>query len=337
MESEAQRKTVVVTGGSAGVGRAIVRAFAERGYDIAILARGQDGIDAAATEVANMGGRALPISVDVSDAQAVLDAADRVERELGPIDVWVNDAMTSVFAPFWEIEPREFERVTDVTYHGFVNGTRAALAHMRPRNRGTIVQVGSAVAYRSIPLQSAYSGAKFAARGFTDSIRTELMHEKSNVRITMVHLPAHNTPQFRWVRSRLPKEAQPVPPIYQPEIAAEAVVWASEHYRREYFLAAPSWFGVLGQKLAPGFMDSYVSGSWDGQMIDEQRDTSRPDNLFDPVPGDHGAHGAFDDRAHGLAPWWYAERYMPALKAGAAAAAVAALGLVLTRRRTTTR
>ena len=269
-------EVVVVTGGSAGVGRAIVRAFAERGANVAILARGEDGLAAAQREVEDEGGLALALSVDVSDARAVLEAADRIERELGPIDIWVNDAMTSVFAPFWEIDPEEFERVTNVTYHGFVNGTRAALEHMRPRNHGTIVQVGSAVAYRSIPLQSAYSGAKFAARGFTDSVRTELMHEKSDVRITMVHLPAHNTPQFRWVRSRLPREAQPVPPIYQPEIAAEAVVWASEHYRREYFLAAPSWFGVLGQKMAPSFMDSYVSGAWDGQMIDQPRDTSRP-------------------------------------------------------------
>ena len=234
-----------------------------------------------------------------------------------------------------EIEPDEFERVTDVTYHGQVNGTRAALRHMRPRNRGTIVQVGSAVGYRSIPLQSAYSGAKFAIRGFTDSIRTELIHEKSDIRITMVQLPAHNTPQFRWVRSKLPREAQPVPPIYQPEVAAEAVVYASEHPRREFYLAAPSWFGVLGQKVAPSLMDKYIGTTgWEGQMIDKPLDKTRPDNLFEPVPGDHGAHGVFDDRAHDRAWWWYAEKYMPALKAAAYAVVGTAVALVLARRRT---
>jgi NADP-dependent 3-hydroxy acid dehydrogenase YdfG len=329
-----QNEVVVVTGGSAGVGRAIVRAFAERGANVAILARGHDGLNAAKEEFEEMGGKALAVSVDVADAQAVLDAADQVERELGPIDIWVNDAMASVFAPFWEIKPEEFERVTNVTYHGQVNGTRAALAHMRPRNRGTIVQVGSAVGYRSIPLQSAYSGAKFAIRGFTDSIRTELIHEHSDIRITMVQLPAHNTPQFRWVRSRLPKEAQPVPPIYQPEIAADAVVYASEHPRREFYLAAPSWFGVLGQKMMPGLMDKYIGATgWDGQMIDEPRDTARPDNLFEPVAGDHGAHGVFDERAHDTAPWWMVEKYMPALKVAGYATVAAAAGLLLSRRR----
>jgi NAD(P)-dependent dehydrogenase (short-subunit alcohol dehydrogenase family) len=328
-------EVVVVTGGSAGVGRAIVREFADLGANIAILARGEDGLEATRKEVEQLGGRALAISVDVADADAVMEAADRIERELGPIDIWVNNAMASVFAPFWEIEPDEFDRVTDVTYHGQVNGTRAALKHMRPRNRGTIVQVGSAVGFRSIPLQSAYSGAKFAIRGVTDSIRAELLHEKSDVRITIVHLPAHNTPQFRWVRSRLPKEAQPVPPIYQPEVAAEAVVWASEHYRREYYVGAPSWFGVLAQKMAPSFMDKYVSGGgWDGQMTPEPRDTTRPDNLFEPVAGDHGAHGAFDDKARDVAQWWYAEKYMPALKAVGWAALGLAVAKMLTRHRT---
>ena len=212
----------------------------------------------------------------------VLDAANYIEEQLGPIDIWVNDAMTSVFAPFWAIEPHEFERVTDVTYHGQVNGTRAALAHMRPRDSGVIVQVGSAVGYRSIPLQSAYSGAKAAVRGFTDSIRVELMHEKSNIHITEVNLPAHNTPQFRWVRSRLPRKSQPVPPIFQPELAADAIVWAARHHRRQIDLAWPSFFGILGQKLFPGFMDRYVVGSWEGQMIDEPYEP-RPDNLFEPV------------------------------------------------------
>jgi NAD(P)-dependent dehydrogenase (short-subunit alcohol dehydrogenase family) len=282
-----------------------------------------------------MGGQALALSVDVADARAVERAADEIEEKLGPIDIWVNDAMASVFAPFDEIEPEEFERVTDVTYHGQVNGTRAALARMKLRNRGTIVQVGSAVGYRSIPLQSAYSGAKFAIRGFTDSVRAELLHEKSDVRITIVHLPAHNTPQFRWVRSRLPREAQPVPPIYQPEVAAEAVVYASEHPRREFYLGAPSWFGVLGQKIAPSLMDRYIGlTGWDGQMTDKPRDTIRPDNLFEPVPGDHGAHGVFDARAHDVAPWWYAEKYMPIIKAVGYSLAATGIALALSRRRT---
>jgi NAD(P)-dependent dehydrogenase (short-subunit alcohol dehydrogenase family) len=323
-------QVVVVTGGSAGVGRATVRAFAQRGANVAILARGQDGIDAARREVEEMGGRALGISVDVSDAKAVLEAAEQVEQKLGPIDIWVNDAMTSVFAPFWEIKPKEFQRVTDVTYHGQVNGTRAALKYMRQRDRGVIVQVGSAVAYRAIPLQSAYSGAKAAVRGFTDSIRVELMHEKSHIHITEVNLPAHNTPQFRWVRSRLPRKAQPVPPIYQPELAADAIVWASEHRKRQVDLAWPSYFGIWAQKLFPSVMDRYVVGAWEGQMIDEPAEPS-PDNLFDPVPGDHGAHGVFDDRATDFAPVWL---YLKYRAAAAAVAGVAAAALLLLRRRT---
>jgi len=301
-------EVVVVTGGSAGIGRAIVRAFAERGAKVAILARGQDGIDAAAHDVNEIGGRALAISVDVADANAVLDAAERIERELGPIDIWVNDAMASVFAPFWEIEPDEYERVTNVTYHGQVNGTRAALKYMRQRDRGTIIQVGSAVAYRAIPLQSAYSGAKAAIRGFTDSVRVELMHEKSHIHVSQVNLPAHNTPQFGWVRSRLPRKAQPVPPIYQPELAADAVLWAADHHTRQIDLAWPSYLGIWAQKLFPGVMDRYVVRSWEGQMLDEPAEP-RPDNLFEPVPGDHGAHGTFDDRATDSAPVWLYLKY----------------------------
>ncbi len=335
MDKRDGTKLVVITGASAGVGRATARAFAERGADVALIARGEEGLEAAKREVEELGQQALAISVDVADAQQMLDAADRIERELGVIDIWVNNAMTTVFAPFWEIEPHEFERVTDVTYLGYVNGTRAALRHMRPRGEGVIIQVGSALAYRSIPLQSAYCGAKAAIRGFTDSIRSELDHEQSRIRLTQIHLSAHNTPQFRWVRSRLPREAQPVPPIYQPEVAARAIVWATENYRREIHLAAPAFFAILGQKVAPQLMDKYIVSAWDNQMIDQPLDQGRPDNLFEPVPGDHGAHGAFDDKAIESAPFWWLDRNRNAVAAatvGVGAVALAALSGVLRRK-----
>ena len=336
MDEHDGTRVVVVTGASAGVGRATVRAFAEHGADVALIARGRDGLAAAASEVERSGQRALVISADVADAQQMIDAADRVERELGTIDVWVNNAMTSVFAPFWEVTPEEFERVTVVTYLGYVNGTRAALRHMRPRGEGVIIQVGSALAYRSIALQSAYCGAKAAIVGFTDSLRAELLHDNSRIRLTAVHLPAHNTPQFRWVRSRLPREAQPVPPIYQPELAADAIVWASENDRREIHLGAPAFFAILGQKVAPGLMDRYVAGTWEAQMIDEPRDTTRPDNLFAPVPGDAGAHGVFDERARDSSPMWLLDRNRVRIAAvatiGIGAAAVAALTGLIRRR-----
>lgn len=330
MSERQEDQVVVITGASAGVGRATVRAFARRGADIALIARGEEGLAAAQREVEQEGGRPIAIGADVSDAQAMLDAAERTERELGPIDVWVNNAMTSVFAAFWDIEPDEFRRVTDVTYHGYVNGTRAALKHMRPRDKGTIVMVGSALAYRSIPLQSAYCGAKSAIVGFTDSIRAELLHEGSNIRLTAVHLPAHNTPQFRLVRSKLPREAQPVPPIYQPELAADAIVWSTEHDRREIHLAAPAFGAILGQKVLPELMDRYVVGAWDGQMIDEPRDESRPDNLFAPVPGDHGAHGPYVERARDSSPVWWLDRHrgwVVAATAGIGAAVAVAAGM----------
>lgn len=289
----------VVTGASAGVGRATVRELAKHGFDVALIARGIDGLEGARKEVEAMGRRALVLVCDVADAAAVDAAAARVEAELGPIEVWVNDAMASVFALFHEITAAEYDRVTAVTYSGAVNGTRAALKYMMGRNRGTIVQVGSALAYRSIPLQSAYCGAKAAMRGFTDSIRCELRHEKSDVHITMVHLPAVNTPQFGWVRSHLPNKAQPVPPIYQPEFPAEAIYWAATHRRREVFLGWPTIEAiVLAAKLFPTIGDWYLGKTGvKGQQTDEPRDQSRPDNLFEPVAGDHGAHGTFDRRA----------------------------------------
>jgi NAD(P)-dependent dehydrogenase (short-subunit alcohol dehydrogenase family) len=327
MDEQKKRQVVVVTGASAGIGRATVRAFAQRGADVALIARGQQGLDAAKREVEAAGGRALSLPVDVADAEAMLRAAERTEQELGHIDVWVNNAMVSVFAPFWEIEPAEYQRVTDVTYHGYVNGTRAALRHMRPRKRGTIVMVGSALAYRSIPLQSAYCGAKSAILGFTDSLRAELAHEQSRIRLTAVHLPAHNTPQFGLVRSRLPREAQPVPPIFQPELAAEAIVWAAEHDRREIHLATPTVAAIMAQKFVPEWMDRYTVGAWEAQMTDEPRDSERPDNLFTPVEGDHGAHGEFDAQARESSPLWWLDRNRTWV-VGATAGVAAAVGVV---------
>jgi NADP-dependent 3-hydroxy acid dehydrogenase YdfG len=309
---------VVITGAGAGIGRASARAFAARGYDVALMARDADRLEAAAAEVQGMGRRALALPLDVADAGAVESAAQRVEEELGPIDVWVNDAATSVYGPVDQLTVEELHRVTDVTYHGTVHGTMAALRRMRPRDRGVIVQVSSGLAYRSIPLQAAYCGAKAAARGFTDALRCELIHDKSNVRVTMVHLPAVNTPQFSWVRSRLPRAAQPLPPVYQPEVAAKAIVWAAEHPRRELLVGWPVVLGVLGQRLAPGLMDRYVANrAWEGQQADEPARAGRPDSLDEPVAVDVAAHGAFDFEASPDSPLLWADMHRGAL-AGAA-------------------
>ena len=291
-------QVVVVTGASAGVGRATVRAFASRGFSVGLLARGRDGLDAAAKEVESLGGTALAIPTDVADADQVEAAAVVVEEHLGPIDVWVNNAMTSVFALFSDVDPAEFRRVTDVTYHGCVNGTRSALRRMLPRDRGTIVQVGSALAYRGIPAQSAYCGAKHAIQGFTESVRCELRHQHSRVRIAMVQLPAVNTPQFDWVLSRLPRRAQPVPPIYQPELIARAVVHLADHPRREMWLTATTVKAIVGNMVVPGYLDRRLGRTGvAAQQTDEPADPDRPSNLWEPVPGDFGAHGAFDDRS----------------------------------------
>ena len=292
-------KVVVITGASAGVGRATARLFAKKGADVALIARGIDGLSAAKREVEALGRRALVIPVDVSDADGVENAAANTEQELGPIDVWVNVAMVSVFSPFIKMTPAEFKRVTDVTYLGYVYGTMSALRRMQSRNRGTIVQVGSALAYRSIPLQSAYCGAKHAIVGFTDSIRCELAHIKSKVRITAVHLPALNTPQFSWVKSRLPRKPQPVPPIFQPEVAARAIVHAATHPRRELWVGTPTVVAIQAQKFFPGFLDHYLGRTgYDSQQFDGAADPNRPNNLWKPLPGDWGAHGDFDKRAH---------------------------------------
>jgi NAD(P)-dependent dehydrogenase (short-subunit alcohol dehydrogenase family) len=301
MASRAERsapRVVVVTGASAGVGRAIARAFAQRGSSVALLARGIDGLEGARRDVETLGGRALVVPCDVADEKQVEDAADRVELELGPIDTWVNNAMVSVFSPADRMTPEEFRRVTDVTYLGYVWGTLAALRRMKPRDRGVVVQVGSALAHRSIPLQSAYCAAKHAVKGFTESVRTELIHDRSGVKITMVELPAVNTPQFDWTRSRMPRRAQPVPPIFQPEVPAEAVVHASMHPRREMLVGWPTVKAILAEKLAPGIADWFLGRTgYESQQTPEAARLGRRDNLFAPVPGDHGAHGRFDDRA----------------------------------------
>jgi NAD(P)-dependent dehydrogenase (short-subunit alcohol dehydrogenase family) len=290
--------TAVVTGASAGVGRATVRELARRGYDVALLARGEGRLRAAAGEVEDAGRRALVLPTDVADDAAVDEAAEAIERDLGPIDLWVNNAMTSVFGPFAEIEPDDFRRVTEVTYLGAVHGTRAAVRRMLPRDRGVIVQVGSALAYRAIPLQSPYCGAKHAVRGFTDSVRTELLYERSRVRITEVHLPALNTPQFDWVRSLLPRRAQPVPPIYQPEVAARAIAWAAENDRREVWVGGSTWATIVANHLAPGLLDRYLGRTgFDSQQTEEPEVRDRPDNLYAAAPGEQGARGRFDDRA----------------------------------------
>lgn len=316
-------QVVVVTGASGGIGRATAIAFGRRGAAVALLARGQTGLDGAAAEVAAAGGTALTLQVDTSDFAAVDAAADRVENELGPIDVWVNVAFTSVFAPFAQIKPEEFARVTAVSYLGYVHGTMAALRRMRGRNRGTIVQVGSALAYRGIPLQSAYCGAKHAIQGFNESLRCELLHEHSGVRNTMVQMPAVNTPQFSWVLSRLPIKAQPVPPIYQPEVAARAVVHAADHpQRREYWVGGSTAATLLANAVAPGLLDAYLARTgFASQQTSEQRPADQPANLWEPADADtdFGTHGAFDGRSKSRSAQLWASQHHPLLAVGAAA------------------
>jgi NAD(P)-dependent dehydrogenase (short-subunit alcohol dehydrogenase family) len=320
------RGIAVVTGASAGVGRATARELARRGYGLALLARGEEGLKAAAREVEEAGQPALVLPTDVADAEQVEASARETERNLGPIEAWVNDAMASVFASFWDIRPEEYRRVTEVTYLGVVNGTRAALRRMRPRGRGVIVQVGSALAYRGIPLQSAYCGAKHAVQGFTDSVRAELHHEGSAVRITEVHLPALNTPQFGWVLSRLPRRARPVPPIYQPEVAARAIAWAVEHDRRQVWVGASTAGTILADRLVPGLLDRYLGRTGvESQQTEQPEEPSRPHNLWEPVSGDHGAHGAFGDRAHGRSAQLWAATHRAVLAAAGLAGAAAAV------------
>jgi NAD(P)-dependent dehydrogenase (short-subunit alcohol dehydrogenase family) len=298
MNAVRKPEVVVITGAGAGLGRAIVQAFARCRARIGLVSRGRDRLEDARREVESLGGQALVLPGDVADPATTEEAAARTEEAFGPLDVWVNDAMTTVFSPVVEMTPDDYRRVTDVTYLGFVYGTLAALKRMRPRDRGAIVQVGSALAYRSIPLQSAYCAAKHAMVGFTDSLRSELIHDQSHVRVTVVHMPAINTPQFGWCKSRMPRKAQPVPPIFQPEMCAEAVYWAAHERHRELFVGWPTVRAIWAQRLVPGLADHLAARmAWDGQMYDAPVDRDQPVDLYEPVAGHQSAHGSFDARA----------------------------------------
>jgi NAD(P)-dependent dehydrogenase (short-subunit alcohol dehydrogenase family) len=327
-------EVVVITGASAGVGRATARAFAKRGASVALLARGRDGLEGARAEIEAMGGKALVLPTDVACPGDVDGAAEAVEKKLGPIDIWVNNAMTTIFASLNRITAEEFKRATEVTYLGAVYGTMAALRRMQPRDRGCIVQVGSALSYRSIPLQSAYCGAKHAIRGFTNSLRCELLHDGSRVHLTMVQLPALNTPQFTWCRTLLPRQPQPVPPIFQPEVAAEAIVWAAHHRRREIYVGGPTVKAILANKVAPGALDMYLAHSaYDAQQTKDPVNPERPSNLFEPVPGDHGARGEFTDQARDCsAQLWTTTHRSWVLGMGATVAAFS-IGMILRGRK----
>jgi NAD(P)-dependent dehydrogenase (short-subunit alcohol dehydrogenase family) len=325
MSRRRRPEVVVITGASAGVGRATVQAFARQGAHIGLLARGLEGLEAARAEVETTGGKALALPTDVANDDQVEAAAAAVEGAFGPIDIWVNNAMVSVFSPVQAMTPAEFRRVTEVTYLGTVYGTLAALRRMRPRDRGVIVQVGSALVYRAIPLQAAYCGAKHAMQGFTEALRCELLHDGSHIRLTMVQLPALNTPQFGWVKSRLSRKAQPVPPIYQPEVAAEAIVWAAHHDRRELNVGLSTSVALMANKFVPGLADSYLARTaYEAQQTDAPENPRRPHNLWQPVPGDHGAHGDFGERAYDSSPHLWATTHRGWL----ALAAVGVAGLL---------
>ncbi len=330
-------QVVVVTGASGGIGRATARAFGARGNTVALLARGDSGLEGAVRDVTRAGGQAIQHPVDVSDAAQVTEAADKIEADVGPIEIWVNVAFASVFAPFADIEPDEFKRVTEVSYLGYVYGTMAALKHMKPRDRGTIVQVGSALAYRGIPLQSAYCGAKHAIQGFHESLRCELLHEKSNVHVTMVQMPAVNTPQFSWVLSRLPKRPQPVAPIYQPELAARAVVFAADHpLRREYWVGSSTMATLAANALVPGLLDRYLASTgFSSQQTDTPDDGDALANLWEPADEgrDFGARGEFDDVSHAEDPQLWASHHHGLLTGAVAAGSAAGLMLLARSKR----
>ncbi len=331
-------QTVAITGASAGIGRAAARLFGQRGDRVALIARGHAGLEGAVRDVERAGGTALAVPADVADFAQLDRAATEIEDAFGPIDVWVNVAFASVFAPFAETTPEEFRRVTEVTYLGFVHGTMAALARMRPRDHGAIVQVGSALGARGIPLQSAYCGGKHAINGFTESLRCELRHDKSNVHVTVVQIPAVNTPQFSWVRSRLPRHPQPVPPIYQPEVAARGIVYAADHPRhKQYVVGATTAATIMANRVAPALLDRYLArAGYDSQQTGEP-EPSRPDNLREPVDeprgDDHGAHGEFDDRSHRHSAQLFVSHHPAAATATAVVTAAAGLALASRVRR----
>ena len=319
-------EVVVITGASAGVGRAAAREFARHGARIGLLARGTDGLEAARREVEDLGSKALVVPTDVANADQVESAAAQIEAEFGQIDIWINNAMTSVFSPIKQMTAAEFRRVTEVTYLGYVYGTLAAIKRMLPRDRGVIVQVGSALAYRGIPLQAAYCAAKHAVQGFCDSLWCELLHDNSKVKVTMVQMPALNTPQFGWVKSRLPRKAQPVPPIFQPEVAAEAIYFAAHNPRREFYIGLPTVKAIVADKISPGLLDRYLARTgYDSQQYDGAENPNRPNNLWQPVPGDHGAHGTFDARARGWSPQLWASEHRGWVATGVVALAVSGL------------
>jgi NAD(P)-dependent dehydrogenase (short-subunit alcohol dehydrogenase family) len=327
-------EVVMITGASAGIGRAAAQAFAKRGAHIGLLARGREGLEGARAEVEKLGGRALILVADVADDKAVDAAAEKLEQEFGPIDIWVNDAMASVFSPVMDMTADEYRRVTEVTYLGYVWGTMAALRRMLPRNSGVIIHVGSALAYRGIPLQSAYCAAKHAIEGFTDSLRCELIHDKKDVHICIVEMPAVNTPQFGWVKNKLPNKPQPVPPIFQPEVAAEAIVFAATHKRRELYVGGPTVKAIVGNKIAPGLLDYYLGRTgYKSQQTDEPKDPNQPDNLFAPVPRDFGAHGTFDDQATSCSKELWLAKNRNLVLTAVAVAATMAITLFFTRGR----
>jgi short-subunit dehydrogenase len=328
--SPERRDVVVITGASAGVGRATVRRFARDRARIALLARGTDRLEAAAGEVERAGGQALVLPTDVADPGAVDEAATEAEQTLGPIDIWINNAMTSVLGEAHEITPAEYRRVMEVNYLGFVHGTLAALERMRPRDRGSIIQVGSALAFRGIPLQAPYCASKHAVQGFTESVRSELIHRGSGIHVGSVHMPALNTPQFEWVRTRLPNRPQPVPPIYQPEVAADAIHWAAHNRRAILYVGVPTLQTVLGNRVAPRALDYYLAANgYDAQQTRQPEDPDRPDNLFEPAPGDYAARGRFDDRSRRRSPQLWASKNRGWIAAGATAAAL--VGVLLAR------
>ena len=327
------QEVVVITGASAGVGRAAARAFARRGARIGLLARSLDGLEGARADVEALGGRALVVQTDVTDPDQVEAAAEAVENAFGPIDIWINNAMVTVVSPVKLGTAEEVRRVTDVTYLGAVYGTMAALKRMLPRDRGVIVQVGSALAYRAIPLQAPSCAAKHALRGYTDALRCELLHDGSNVHVTMVQMPALNTPQFEWCRTRMPKRPQPVPPIFQPEVAARAIVWAAGKRRREVNVGLPTVKAVWANKFIPGLLDRYLAAKgYSGQMSDEPVEAARPDNLWNAPPGDRGAHGRFDSKAKSRSPQLELKMHARGLTIGAVVVAAALAAAMKFRR-----